>query len=330
MSDALYDLDKTYIRNPVVEFTVFSDSGEHYFQHNYIDFSIEKDRDEEPNTANLTIYNLNETSRKELIILAREQAPIEINVTPYNETELHLVFRGELENVRNRYDRPGHSTEIDCVSQKLQHRFMYLDRNYAAGTPVTEIIDDLTETMGLPVQSAELPTESLIISQTIRGPAYPSFKKLMMDYGYYCFVTDGVVYVTKHNVALNETPRLILNKYLLGPPNETKISDDQDVEMRTILQLSEFGRVKKKKKRRRQRLQESSDYISYEAVDTTIEGLTIPLLLQPDIQPDDLVQFPELEDVKQSQYRVREVRHYGNNYGGDWTTELVTSLSSDT
>jgi hypothetical protein len=42
------------------------------------------------------------------------------------------------------------------------------------------------------------------------------------------------------------------------------------------------------------------------------------------------VMFPDYLSIATTMFRVREVMHYGDNYGGDWTTELRTDVYDPT
>jgi predicted RNA-binding protein with RPS1 domain len=156
-------------------------------------------------------------------------------------------------------------------------------------------------------------------------------KKFVYDLGMYCFVNDGVIHISSIYIAQQPTVKEISKTLLLGTPQPTEIQDADDVERRTIMEIVNIDPQKKKRRRKKKAKYEKvvgkSDHVSYEAVDQSILGMDFMLLCQPDSQPDNIVKFPEYEPIKDTLYRARMVRHYGDNATFDnWSTEIETSV----
>jgi hypothetical protein len=318
----------------------------------YISFEIEKDREEEPNEATFSIFNLSPETRKRFIQASNEEAPVTIELSKDGEEDTAVAFRGEIDSAHNFATRPGHETRVRCLAQRKQHHAFYIDKKtYAAGTPKAQIIMDLIDAIGLPYEIPTLPVTTILLSQSFNGPAFPLLEKFVFDQGMYCFINDGVLKISSIYVPQNPTPKIILSSDLLGTPEETEISDETDVLMRTVTEtvtVNPLARQRKKKKKRVKidlgggqvywmKVQGKTvadavgDYIEYEAVDNSIPGMNFWLRCQPDIQPDDIVMFPDVLDIATTMFSVREVLHTGDTETfDDFSTELTTSVYDPT
>ena len=315
-------------------------------------FDISKDLDEEPNSAEVIIYNLNESNRKKLITASHESAPIEIYLTRAGVDEEVLAFAGEIESCKNIPMRPGHETRLHCVCPK-PHRMAFIDqKTYPKGTPKSLIILDFLQIMGIPKeqQSVLLPTDPILLSQSFSGPAFPLLRRFCYDSALYCYINDNIIHITSVYLPDDLVSRLIYKKYMLIPPEETTRKDSIDAELRTITEakatnpLKAIRRKKTKNKKvvrgnpwwmRSQTVTPSpvpvnNEYVEFTAVDSDIPGMDFTLLLQPDLQPDKILMFPDYLDIATTMFRVREVQHYGDNFGGDWTTEARTDVYNPT
>jgi hypothetical protein len=337
--------DKVYLVNPKMSFTVFGDTDINFETREAtvdsleMEFFIEKDIEDEPNEAQVTVYNLSEGSRRQLVEASYQNAPIELRVTPSDVDELALVFRGEIDSTRVQPMSPGHAIEMGCTSQKKQHRAFYIDKKtYAAGTSRDQIVDDFLAVIGMPVQwnvESEPHFSDLLLSHSFSGSAFALLKSFVYDMGRYCFINDGVIHISSIYEPQNPTVKDILKKFLLGKPQDTDVSDGEDVEMRTVTETVHINplsdqRRRKKKTKAEKRVGEN-DYVEYQSVDTSIPGMDFVLLCQPDLQPDDIIRFPDYDPIKETLFRVRSVQHETeNSFFDSWTTEVSTSIYNPT
>lgn len=326
-----------YLVNPRIEIDVVSDVR-FTIKDLHIDFEIHKDLSEEPNECELTIYNLGPSTRAMLSNSLLQSTPIEVYLTPAGKAEkiatplridMVKTFRGEIDDVRHRRARPGYETRIVATSQKENHRaFMFGPKTYAKGTPASLIIADLVLAVGLTpaIDPATLPATPILIAQTLSGPAFPLLQKFCYDVGLYAYINDGVCYVTSTYSPPRPNPKFLFRAYFLESPSLTTRLDEMDIEMRTIVEattINPFAALRKKKNKRA-KVVGANDYIEYQAVEKEIAGVDYTLLLQPDLNPDDLVTPVDYLELIGKIGRIREVSHYGDNHGGDWTTEALT------
>ena len=292
----------------------------------YVDFDIVKDFDAEPNEADLTIYNLSETTRKRISDFANQSAPLEIYLTPSGVDELVRAYRGEIDHAGHRSQRPGYETVINCTSQKEQHRAIFINqKTFAKGTPVMAIVNFLVNEIGCPAEIAPLPFVGILKAETFSGPAYPLLRRYVQYLGMHCFFTDGVLKIASVHAPQNPMVYPIEKRLMLEDPEETTRIDLEDVELKMMAELSgkdPLAPKRRKRKKKRSKVVGKTSYIEYEAVDKTIHGIRCEVLCQPDRKPDDVIVLPEYPALASRLFRVREVRHFGDDYGDAWTTIL--------
>lgn len=324
----------TTILNPRIELQiigdetiVINDRGQDSSLDLYIDFDIDKDLDEESNEATLTIHNLSDTTRAKLVDSTNQYAPIEIYLTPYTSTEHVLAFKGEIETVKNKFMRPGHETSIVCTSQNENHRSFYFGKTYSKGTTIEDILNDMIAEINLPKGDiSTLPSDKILFGESFSGPAFPILRRYAHDLGYYAYVLDGTLNLTDLYEHPSPTNHEITSDQLLSSPEETTRIDRAKIDIKTSALFRNVSanakRIKYKKALKQIKQFGGSEYVEYEAVDKIIEGLDFEIFLQPDINPDNIVEY------NNTKYRVQSVSHYGNNYAGDWTTSIESDFYS--
>lgn len=298
----------------------------------FIDFDISKDIDEEPNEASLSISNLPADTRNQLVKAELVDVPIEIYLTKSGSNELTKAFIGEVDRVRNTFERPGHITDIMCTSQKSSQYSAYVDQlTFKRGTQADVIINKLAEAIDLPQQFPTLSTAGIPLSQSFTGLAFKQLQKFCTDYGYRVFISDGVLKIISIYEPQNLTPKVIDPLALLSTPISTRVSDSELLERSSVSETTMFDELAAKPKRRkRKKLSkkpgQNDEYIEYEAVEKNLDGWDLELLMQPDLQPDDLVTIDSTE-TKEQQLRIRSVNHHGNNESFDtWNTNVETTV----
>ncbi len=299
-------------------------------------FEIVKDLGEEPNESTLYIHNLNEDTRGQITEAANKSAIVEIHASKSQSQDLIKMYVGELDYVRHTNTRPGYETEIICTSQQLNHRSKFVDLSFKSGTLKSDIVSKLIDEIGLPRGVVEsIPAGGIKLGQQYSGAAYHSLQRFCLEYlDKYCYILDGTI-----NITDIFEPEFILYKELdvdelLSDPQPTGRVDRGLVLASTLTDISvkkEFEDKKRKKRKKRKRIKVvgDTDPIEYEAVDTQIKGMDFGFMLQPDVNPDNLISVPT-SSLNDRIFRVTEVVHSGNTaYFDDWNTDLVTDEYED-
>jgi hypothetical protein len=323
------------LQNPEIEIIVYGLEETFSIKDADMFVRVYKDLSSEPNEAEIQISNLKVETQDKFQNAADQTTPIEIYLTPAGQTNLALAFKGEIEEAYTEQERsePGVETFINCTSQKQQTRDAYFEKTYAAGTPRSQIVNDLIEAVGVPVGSTEDIVESggIGISESFSGPAFPILQQYVFDLGMYCYILDGKIYVS--SVAQPESPNVknLEKHFLRNRPQKTKRTEDLAIEMKTIaeasgLPLFKGKRSRKKKKKKQAKIVGANDYVDYTAVDKTVMGLKIEAFLLPDFQPDDVLTVPDYEFLGDKKYHVQSIEMVASTGidGGDWDMYLDT------
>lgn len=280
-----------------------------------MEIEITKDLDDEPNEAEVTIYNLNEDTRARIVDPSIMDQPITIHFAPFGSDELTKCFIGEIETARTVRQWPGLATKLVCRSQRWQTRSKYLDGvTYEAGTSVQQIVDDMTAVIDLPVQSEPLSSDSILIGQTFTGPAFLALKKFLLAHGAYTYIVDGVLYISDVYNPPNPTVAHVTRAMMVSEPTQTQRKDVVDVVLQSQLEANpnRKRRDARSKRTRSKNALGRNGYISYDAVDDIVYGIECETLGTPEINPDNIVTFEGLDN----QYRVQEVTHQGDTREG--------------
>lgn len=282
--------------------------------------SISKDISSEPNEASLEIYNLNPDTRAAIKDAADRNAPIEIGISPLGSSDTVMAFKGEIETAMNRAARPGFVTRICAQSQKRAHRAAYVtQQTYTAGTPKSDIVGDLLKVINLPTSKKDLeaiPTTGILLAHSFSGPAFPILRRLVFDFGMYCYIDDGVLRITHVYEPLNTTIIEISEGMLVTEPQDTMRSDARKISRQTVSEMNGTASTAQQKGRKKAAVDRkepgSNDYVEIKAIDTVVPGIELECFAIPNLAPDHLI---TLDDGK-THYRVFETELSGDDLRG--------------
>lgn len=289
-----------------------------------IEVEIEKDLDEEPNQAEIRLYNLAESSRQIISDVSNQSAPVEIHVTSADEEAYVLAYRGEIDTARSTKHQEGHDTVVRCTSQKENHRSFFFEKTYVKGTTIDQIVNEMVEAVNLPTQISAaggevggttilegIPTTGILMSQSFSGPAFEVLRRYVFDIGLFAYIVDGVLYISSLFEPTDPTEIEITDNMLLEQPQRTTRVDAESIEMRTVVKttnsplLRSRGAGKRavlvKRKKKKTKVVGKNDYVDYDAVDKIIPGIEFILRCQPRINPDNVLKYND------RLYRVQSV-----------------------
>ena len=304
--------------NPQIELTVFGAAIETVISNAYhIEVDIFKDLSESPNTADVTVYNLGPDIKKKLQSAEDQETPLEIKFTTAGKPDtLISAYKGEIQDVYTDWENPGHATHISCATGKANHRQFPLDEEFAQGTPKNDIIEKLIEAVGLPTgELSTLPTTPIGFSHTFTGPAFRSLEKFVYNHGMRAYITDGVLHVVTIGQRGTYSVFVITPEMILGrEPSETSRNDAQETEIKTIVESipEDPPDVINKRNTKTKQAFGSNLLIEYDGIDKLVNGLHIPLLAQPIVNPDQIVSV-EMPTHEGKLWRVQSVNHRVNN-----------------
>ena len=201
-------------------------------------FSIERDLTREPNAAEVTIYNLSETSRAKVADRAI-QATLEAGHSGRSST----IFAGRLEYGSTSRDGPDWVTTFEATDGAKELRESRINLSFQPGIGVADVIKRAAEAMGVNVGNVADKVSSGNIRGAIQefgngivlsGNATDQFDKVAKSLGYEWSVQDGEIQLLEQGGVTdeNQAVKLTSSTGLIGSPQS---GDDGVVEVRALL-----------------------------------------------------------------------------------------------
>lgn len=169
-----------------------------------ITFDVNKTIDAEPNVADITLYNLNQTNRN--LITSKHYNHVELYVN-YREDDLRMIFKGDIITVTNT------QSELDIVTK------LKCSDGYRAYTEKTII-----KTLSAGHSDDDIVTESLLSFGVQKGHVdLPNNKTLPRGRVYMCDTREAVSKVAKNN---NANWSIQDNQLVIIPKNKAIRNDE--------------------------------------------------------------------------------------------------------
>jgi len=259
-------------------------------------FSVERSLNKDPNTATVTVYNLDETNRRVLqeganliprspkgdIVAAGYEWPLVIE-GGYIAT-LQMLFSGDIVYAESGYDGIDWTTKIEATDGGKQYSSPRFNKTFGKGTPVATVISEVAKAMKIGVGNSALKLANSAVfrkrfstftrSVTVAGRASEILNRYIKSIGYNWSIQDGQLQV----LGLEDT---LLDAAVTLTPDTGLIASPEQGEKGMITGTS---------------------------------------LLQGDIKPGRRLNI--LSKTVNGQYRVEKATHAGDTWGNEWYTHF--------
>lgn len=273
--------DKLYLRK--VKLSVSNASGLKDFTGLRIKFDIEKTNEGKPNKAKISIYNLNDDSRRML-----EDFKSRIILSAGYEQTYGVIFSGNIIKskivkkkslvktpVQHKFEAVDIVTEIEAGDGDNKYRNARLHRAFPVGTKLREVINELANAFGL--------------------PANIDFESIAKDYQFkYGFSIDSLC-----RFALDELCKTHGLEWSIQNEILQIISKDKTTKSGAIILNPHTGLIGSPTR--------------------MTNGVEFDSLLQPALQPGCLVKI-ESKFINGS-FKVRKVTHSGDSHEGEFLSK---------
>jgi len=216
-----------------VELHVFLELEKYVIKDLDMSFDILATRDSAPNTAQITVYNLSESTRN---LFSEETTGIEF-WAGYGD-DLGMIFRGSWDKDISifKHSQVGADwvTEIETGDGLKEFQNTYFDKSYGQGTLVTQILQDVTAAMGLPVVLTFVEVSLLNSGAVFSGKAKDILDDLADQYNFQWSIQHGSVEVLeKYLPPPSDAVAVLLapDTGLVGRPTVTK----EGLELTTLM-----------------------------------------------------------------------------------------------
>lgn len=183
-----------------------------------VQFKITKSVSKEPNTCDLSITNLSETSRSSLT-----KAGAQVIVRAGYAEETHQIFSGDSRTIDNIRQGADWVTRVQCGDGERGYRHARVAESFGAGTNVSAVLKKLAGALGTTRGAAlnklaEVPGQ-FTQGYTAQGPVRAELDKILTSRGYEWSIQDGELRVMPINAP---TPGTVLvlspSSGLVGSP----------------------------------------------------------------------------------------------------------------
>lgn len=257
-----------------------------------ITFEVDKDVKEDANTHKIRIYNLKESTRREI---ERPDLRAYLYAGYVEEQGAVLMAGGTVVDAYSYHDGADVVTELEIADGYGEIRDTAISISYGPGASSATIIKDIAGQMGLTLNMPDSLTErTWEHGFSYYGPARQGLHKVTRGAGQEWSIQNETLQI----VATNGTTArsvVVLNSGsgLIGYPERTRKG------------AREKAKVKGK---------------TIVSAEQQRDGWKLQSLLLPWLNPGDPVRVES--DTVTGLWRTDSVRHVGSYYGDDWTTEI--------
>lgn len=181
-------------------------------------FSVTKTLSNEPNTANIKVYNLNDSSRGDL-----QEKPLRVALSLGYDNDLSEVFQGDITWSYSIIQNTEWVTEIQAGEAQRAIRYARVNRSYRGGVTRKVLISDAARAMGLKLptnaDSIRELSDQLVSGATLKGSASRELTRVLAPKGVGWSVQGGRLQILKKGQALPEQAILISkDSGMIGSP----------------------------------------------------------------------------------------------------------------
>lgn len=251
-----------------------------------ISFDLSKGEFSLANIGTITINNLSEQTRKAIHISESKSPFVAYLETGYVDNGgLQLLYYGDVVDVSHNIEKPEVVTTITVMDGHNAIKEGKVNISYRKGTPISKIIKDTSNALGLPLNVifnyVDLPSTSIDGSLSFVGNAATFLDRLCDENGLTWSVQNGSLKICSLGQTDNTDP---LQTVLIGSP---------------------------KRLYKNMISQSLNDFSGYE----------FNCLLSPKMAPNGRVTIQSLE-VPETTLKIAEVKHVGDTQGEDWKTTV--------
>ncbi len=167
-----------------------------------VKFTATKTLKKEPNTAEITVYNLSETTRRSL-----QKAGVKIVIDAGYGKDLFRVFSGDVRTVDHVREGPDWTTVFKCGDGERAYQFARVNESFAEGAPIGGVVGALIKKMGVdpgnPAQTAGL-KGNLNQGYAASGSTSAALDEILTSIGKTWSIQDGVFQLLDKDATTSE------------------------------------------------------------------------------------------------------------------------------
>jgi hypothetical protein len=266
-----------------------------------IQFKVKKTLKKEPNTCDIAVANLNESSRAQL-----QKKRFRIVLEAGYLDSIAQLFAGDSRYVDQVLDGATWLTKIQCGDGEKAYRYLRVAESFRPGTRVVDVINAVAQASGMKLVGhvAELRavTEQFLQGHVAFGKVATELDDLLTGRGFTWSIQDGQLQVLKVDGAVGEDAILLSpTTGLVGSPEHG--NPEKQVPVSQVSGTAEDVGFTVSAKNR-----------------TGPAVLKAKSLLQPGFRPGRKVKI--VSKGTNGIFRIQTVVHTGDTFGGEWYSDL--------
>ena len=267
-----------------------------------IQFDIEKSAKKNPNKSSIKIYNLTKATRTEL---EKPNVRCVLYAGYKDQDGPLLIFQGDVTFAWTQFDLPNVITEFELGDGAAAIRDTTISVGYDKGVNSKQILTDVAKKMDTPlVIPSNLAERVWENGLSFFGPARSLLDKVTkgsksewsIQNGNLQVIETGMV-TTRQGIVISATSGLIKS-----PERERAAKDGASKKSSTASDDSD------------------EETVAGSEPAKGIDGWRVKTLLMPTLNPGDRVELDSRS--VQGVFRIQELKHTGDNWEGDWQTEM--------
>lgn len=261
-----------------------------------VTFKTKKTLGKEPNTAEVTVYNLSEQTRAEL-----QDKNLRVTLQAGYADTLATIFIGDSRDIDSETDGPTWQTAIELGDGERAYKHARTSRSFRGGVKVNDILRRIADDLGLggSINGAEsLRSKQFVSGYVAHGKSAKELDRLLRGFGFEWSIQDGDLQILKPDEPTSESIiSLDSSSGLIGSPT---------------LNTPEGGVVT------------SVDPFKARVTSTRVKGkptLKARSLLQPEIKCGRKIDVDSITGIR-GRFKITSVEHSGDTSGGDWYSDF--------
>jgi hypothetical protein len=203
-----------------------------------VKFDVKKNLGHTPNTATITVYNLSDTTRREI-----ESRPLYLLLRAGYDGVARLLFAGNVTFAFSRHNGTEWETKIQAGDGARAFAHAWLTKSYGKPISVRQVLADAAASMGLklPPEAEQSPQlrQALATGISVHGPTRDTLTKLLAPYGLKWSVQNGRLVILADD-QVSQTTALVINEAagLINSPEHSipsKPGDPSDLSFEVLV-----------------------------------------------------------------------------------------------
>lgn len=195
-----------------------------------VTFSIKKTLSSEPNTGEISVYNLNDSNRN--LITSKQYNYLELSVC-YKEDILRLIFCGDILSVENNLSGQDIITTMRCGDGHRIYTEKTIFKTMEKGQKDKDIVEEVLKNLGIQKGDIDLPNDRILPrGKVMMCDTREVMHKIAINNNADWSIQDDQLVVIPDNKALanNEGWVISMNTGMIGSPKKT----DNGLEVTTL------------------------------------------------------------------------------------------------